>query len=109
MLSSLSKIHREVARVRPSNRQVVVKFLESHQMLFIDILLAGLNDHETFHGSEWNQVTFEKFKNYIKAQEDRLSEVLKKLSYHIEEDNTLALVSQSGRPEMVWSPKNSSP
>jgi hypothetical protein len=100
MLSDISKINRHATRVRPENRQIVTNFIESHEFLFVDILLAGLNDHETFHGSEWNQATFNRFKSYMEAQEKCISETLEKFSFHIEEDS-LAIISQSGRPEIV--------
>jgi hypothetical protein len=61
-------------------------------------ILAGLVSHEE---TIPNPAVFERFKDYVFAQEKRMKKVLELLKYNIDDENTLTLVAGTGRPEKV--------
>jgi hypothetical protein len=86
------------AHFLPSNRGLASRFLDSETMDDMHTILAGLVDHEE---TLPNPAVFEKFKDYVFAQEKRMKKVLELLNYNIDDENTLTLVAGTGRPEQV--------
>jgi hypothetical protein len=86
----------------PSNRRQINSFLESWPLRFVDDMLAGLHDAENWDDLDWDRhPLWIKFKDYVIEYERRMEQVLKTVSYNLDDENTLNLVTRGGRPEPV--------
>lgn len=95
-------MYHDVRKILPANRKVVNGFVNSFSLRFIDDLLAGLREPSSHDGIDWdNSSLFAYFKGYIVEQEDKIEKVLRTVTYHLDDENTLTLVTGGGRPEKV--------
>jgi len=102
--ATLSSLVNASKYVRPANRSAVSKFLMSDPMIWVEQLLSGIRDVDGWkRASHWeNSFIFLKFKEYIGANEKRLKTLLRKISYWVDQDNTLMTVTGGSRPEEVY-------
>ena len=100
---NLNKVVCACGATLPANRAAVHEYLQRWIFQPIDEVLAGLQGT-----SEWDSIRdwdehslFSEFKDYILDEERRLKTTLRRLSYNIDQDNTLYLLTRGGRPEKV--------
>jgi hypothetical protein len=87
-------------KVHPANRKLVADFLSSSSMLDVNLIFAGLTDID-MDEDYFSQEIFDKFKYYIRGEEDRMKSILESITYNIDDENALTLVIGRGRPEKV--------
>lgn len=99
----LSAIIDASKKVHPANRNHVGNFLNGYSMNFVQDVLCGIQDVDGLENAYYwkNSFTFMKFKDYIMGNENRFKTVLRRISYWIDQDNTLITVTGGGRPEKV--------
>lgn len=86
----------------PGNRGQVGGFVNSRAIITIERILSGLRGIDDWDGVDWeNHTVFLKFKDWILGDEKRYKTMLRRLSYCIDQDNTLNTVTRGGRPESV--------
>lgn len=87
----------------PVNRQRVYNFLQ--QFPYVDQLLAGIRqaNHEKSYSphSRQSKLWAENFRSYVDSEERRMYDVLRRVSHHIDDESTLALVVSKTAPEQV--------
>src|SRR5258708_14423586 len=95
---NLNRVVRACPVVLPANRAAVYKYLQRWIFEPIDGVLAGLRGAREWDSIEdWNgHKVFSKFKDYIFPDERRLKTTLHRLSYYINQDNTLHLLTRGG-------------
>ena len=87
---------------KPYNRRTLSWFIESPRMRFVEDLLCGLRDPKNMDNVDWNNnPLFKRFKPYIQEQQDEMDRFLEKISYNIDAENTLRVVTQYRQPEKV--------
>ncbi|KAJ7181386.1 hypothetical protein C8R43DRAFT_1170245 [Mycena crocata] len=93
-------------KVLPANRLEVSRFMGGVGIEWTQSILAGLCNVEDFDWIDWdNDPTFLKFKGWLLDNEKRMKTVLRRLSYQIDQYNTLVTVTgQIGRPEQYILP-----
>lgn len=65
-------------------------------------LLSGLRDVDLWDGVDWEDNSLIlKFNGWVLGNENKMDEILRKLVYNIDQDNTLNTVTGGGRPEKV--------
>ncbi|KAJ7291238.1 hypothetical protein C8J57DRAFT_1704891, partial [Mycena rebaudengoi] len=99
---SLTSLVEASKKVLPSNRAVVSTFVFSNATIWTESILAGLCKVEDFDAMDWeNDEIFLKFKDWVLGNEKRMKTVLRRLSYQIDQHNTLVTITggYSGRPE----------
>ena len=102
----MSRIPIAVDEVLPVNRPMLDYFTTHWCIYGLDMILAGIcrsmdnieNDSRLFH---------QRFKEYVDAEEKKLTESLERVAYRIDAENTLFLVTGSERLEKVRSRKSS--
>lgn len=68
----------------------------------VDRLLAGVRENvQDFEWDESGEELFERFKDYVKGNEDGMKDTLLFLKYYIDDSNILAAVTKSARVETV--------
>ncbi|KAJ6562519.1 hypothetical protein B0H19DRAFT_99038 [Mycena capillaripes] len=103
-LASLVKTSKEVL---PANRLAASRFIFSSATIWIQSILAGLCNVEDFDSVDWeNDQTFLKFKGWVLGNEKRMKTVLRRLSYQIDQHNSLIMVTggYDRRPEQYILP-----
>lgn len=99
---NLDRIVRAYGAVLPANRAAVSKCLRLSIWDALDRVLVGLRDADAWDSIDWEEdKVFSKFKDYVLDEERKLKTILRRLSYYIDEDNTLHTVLGRGRPEKV--------
>ena len=100
---SLSRVVHACQAILPQDRTTIYTYLQVWIFQPLETVLAGLRG-----ASEWDSIedwdedpVFSKFKDYILAEERRLKTTLRRLSYDINQDNTLHILTRGGRPEKV--------
>ena len=100
---NLNRAVRACPAILPQDRTAIYGYLQGIIFLPLGIVLAELRG-----ASEWDSIrdwtehpVFSKFKDYIFAEEKRLKTTLRRLSYDINQDNTLHILTRGGRPEKV--------
>ncbi|KAJ7499168.1 hypothetical protein FB451DRAFT_28305 [Mycena latifolia] len=102
---SLASLIEASKKVLPANRLGVSQFMHSTGTIWIESMLAGLSNVEDFDFMDWeNNETFLKFKGWVLGNEKRMKTVLRRLSYQIDQYNTLVTVAGGGRPEQYILP-----
>jgi hypothetical protein len=102
MVNLLSYISDASHVVLPVNGKVVGSFLTSYEVAFIQNVLAGLQGVEQWDGADWERNTyFLKFKDYIVDVETKMDKILRTLTYYIDAENALNLVTGGIRVERV--------
>jgi len=105
ILRLFSLLSESAKAVLPANRGVVSQFIQCWSIHTTENLLAGLRDVDAWDDVDWDHHrTFLKFKDWILENERRMNEILRKLVYYIDQDNTLNTVTGGGRPEKVTIP-----
>ncbi|KAL0577439.1 hypothetical protein V5O48_004549 [Marasmius crinis-equi] len=98
----LSLIIQSSKRVLPANRRVVSEFLCAWPIAILQRHLSGFERPHFRDSIDWgNNYTFLKFKDWVDDTEQKMEEILGKLVYNIDQDNTLNTVTGGGRPEKV--------
>ncbi len=98
----IDEVAEQSKKVLPSNRKIVNSFIQSDWSLFIDDLCNGLQSAATFDSTDWdNNFLFNQFKPYLLKEEQRMEKMLCTVTYNLDDENTLALVTGGGRPEKV--------
>lgn len=81
---------------------VVNQFVTCIPLGYIDSLLAGLRNPSRHHAVDWDcNPQFVKFKDSIVQQEDEIEAILCSVTYNLDDENTLTLVTGGDRPEKV--------
>ncbi|KAK7040772.1 hypothetical protein VNI00_009678 [Paramarasmius palmivorus] len=92
-------------RALPANRQIIAEFMTSWEIRKIEDLLSALRDVDLWDDTNWDSdVRFLKFKDYVVGNETNMDKELRRVNYYIDEANTLAMVTGSGRPEKYLLP-----
>jgi hypothetical protein len=98
-LHVLDAVAREVL---PANRHTCGSFIASDAINFIDDILSSLNLNTTYDDVDWeHDFIFGQFKQYVFSEKRRMGKILADFRYNIDQENTLTLVTGSGRPETV--------
>ncbi|KAL0569703.1 hypothetical protein V5O48_012263 [Marasmius crinis-equi] len=97
----LSLIIQSSKRELPANRRVVSEFLCASPITILQHHLSGYERSHLRNSIDWGNHTFSKFKNWVDDTEQKMEEILSKLVYNIDQDNTLNTVTGGGRPEKV--------
>ena len=89
--------------ILPANRAVVFQHLQRWIFRPVDTVLGGLRSASEWEWIEdWNEhKVFSRFKDHILDEEKNLKTTLRRLSYDINQDNTLHMLTRGGRPEKV--------
>ena len=89
--------------VLPVNRRYIHKLCELNlHWEILDSLLAGIGDRRVADVGAFGRDTWQwQFRSYIDEEERRMHEVLQRLGYTIDDENTLTLVVGRRRPEQV--------
>jgi len=99
LFSSLSEASKAVL---PANRVAVGQFMQGWSIRNTECLLSGLRDIDSWDDVDWaHNRLFLRFKEWVLQNERTMNEVLRKLVYYIDQDNTLNTVTGGGRPEKV--------
>ena len=100
---NLNRVVRACEDILPANRASVYKYLQWGIFESIDGVLAGLRGADEWDSIEdWNKhEVFSKFQKYVHKEERRLKTILCELSYGIDQDKTLNLLTRKGRLEKV--------
>ena len=100
---NLNRVVCDCGAILPANRASVYKYLQWQIFQPIDEVLAGLRGAGEWDSIEdWNNHgVFSKFQGYVLNEEQRLKSTLCRLSYDINQDSTLHVLTQGGRPEEV--------
>ena len=100
---NLNRAVRACGIILPANRAAVFQHLQMWIFQPIDRVLGGLRGASEWDWIEdWNEhKVFSKFKDYILSEERVLKTALRRLSYDINQDNTLHMLTRGGRPEKV--------
>ena len=100
---TLNRIVCACQAILPEGRTSIYKYLQWGIFRLIDRVLAGLRGASQWDSiKDWNKHrVFSKFKDYILTEERRLKTTLRRLSYDINQDNTLHILTRGGRPEKV--------
>lgn len=100
----MSRICIPLQQILPVNRRLVLSFTQSISVWsFIDSMLAGIQQagYAETQGY-WFNLWRERFKSYVDQEERCMDDVLTRLSYYIDAENTLPLVvGRFARPEQV--------
>ncbi|KAF9264173.1 hypothetical protein L218DRAFT_998910 [Marasmius fiardii PR-910] len=100
----LSLIAQSSKKVLPANHRVVSEYITAWPLAALQHLLSGLKNVEYWDSMDWeNNFIFLKFKCWVAETEHRMEEILGKLAYYIDQDNTLDTVTGGGRPEKASS------
>jgi hypothetical protein len=83
--------------ILPENR-AAIKF---YSRWWVETILSGLRGANEWEVDWDHNVLFSKFKDYILDEEKRLKIILRRLSYNIDQDNTLHTLTGGSRPEKV--------
>ncbi|TCD61202.1 hypothetical protein EIP91_008790 [Steccherinum ochraceum] len=101
-----AKIWSALKDVLPANRKYTNEFNQSDAVFYyIDFILAGIQESGNIEAGQrkfslWNR----RFKSFVDHEERRLDEVLSKVCYQIDDENTLALIVGHARPEQYVLP-----
>lgn len=97
----MKKIDQSIEEVLPINRVLINRFVEGLE--FVDRLICGLGDSKDhLDDIDWeSNDTFSKFRSYIDDQEERMAAALRTVAYHLDDENTLRLVTGEREPERV--------
>jgi hypothetical protein len=88
--------------ILPANRAATSDFFRWSVLSSIDYVLSGLRDARDWDYTDWNgDSIFSKFKDFVLDEERKLKTKLRRLSYNIDQDNTLHTLTGGGRPEKV--------
>ena len=100
---SLNRVADACQAIPSQGRTAIYKYLQVGIFQPLDAVLAGLRGASEWDSiRDWNEhPVFSKFKDYILAEEKRLKITLRRLSYDINQDNTLHILTRGGRPEKV--------
>ena len=103
----IARIGTLLPQVLETNRPLADHCLNSmFTSIVTDILLAGL--HRTLEDVDQDDELFDRFKDYVMADESKMKDKLETVMYCIDAPNTLDLVTNSaGRVEKVSSRKDS--
>jgi hypothetical protein len=86
----------------PSNRRICGDFIHSEAVKFLDDILSSLEDTSMYDNIDWEHHSiFGQFNQYVFSEQRRLKKMLVDLRYHIDQENTLTLITGSARPETV--------
>lgn len=98
----LHQIFYELSReALPANRQIISEFIE-WPVCIVDDLCSGLREPDAWDGVDWDSYpVFKKFKDYIIEQEKRIEKVLRTITYNLDDEIALTLVTGGVRPEKV--------
>lgn len=97
-----NKIGRLVQTVLPVNRVVINNFMESRGLHFIDKLLCGLHEPAKMDDIDWDHdVLFGRFREYINDREEDMKRMVGAVTYHLDDQTTLRIVTRGGQPEKV--------
>ncbi|KAF9041886.1 hypothetical protein BDZ89DRAFT_1059909 [Hymenopellis radicata] len=101
----IDEVSKQSKKVLPLNRKIVNDFIQSHSVSFIDDLCNGLQSATAFDGVDWdNNPLFDRFKSYILEEEQRMEKMLRTVTYNLDDENMLTLVTGGGRPEKYIMP-----
>ena len=100
---TLNKVVCVCKDILPEGRTSIYRYLQWGIFQSIEGVLAGLRGASEWDSiGDWNEhKVFSKFKGYILTEEKRLKTTLRRLSYDINQDNTLHTLTRGGRPERV--------
>ena len=102
ILKLLAQYDDNVREILPGNRQIAEQFITSWGLLFVDDLCSGLSNPEGMDWVDWESNTmFLRFKDFILREEKQLERKLRTVNYSIDDENTLAMVTNGARPEKV--------
>ena len=87
----------------PANRAALNAFVESTGLRFVALLLSGIAVSED--QIDWeNDTLFCRFKDYILEQEQKMRDVLHSISYCIDDESALKMLTGGRQPEKVSIP-----
>jgi hypothetical protein len=102
IVRDLAHLESSALETIPANRRVVGEFIGSPALRFIDDVLAGIPDEDTYDDVDWDHdYIFGQFKTHIHAEQRRMKKTLDSLRFNIDQDNTLNVITGGGRPETV--------
>jgi hypothetical protein len=102
IVRDLAKLESSALQVIPANRRIIGKFFDSSALRFIEDILSGIQDEGGYDDLDWeHNYFFGHFKTYILAEQRRMGKTLDSLTFYIDQDNTLTVVTGGGRPETV--------
>ncbi|TFY59172.1 hypothetical protein EVG20_g7885 [Dentipellis fragilis] len=94
------EIYQASKHALPANRNAVNNFLSSSYIDSFDGILSGIQESVTERSFDWDtDPLFLKFRSYILDEEERMRAVLESFYYRIDDELTLRLASDTGRPE----------
>ncbi|EIN09354.1 hypothetical protein PUNSTDRAFT_134506 [Punctularia strigosozonata HHB-11173 SS5] len=100
IISEISEVSRDVL---PANRRIVDAYVGSWQTLRLpERFLAGM--HDSSDGPDLDVWLLSRFKLYVDAEYNRLKRILTSILYYIDDNGTLALLTQSQRLEKTLLP-----
>ena len=86
----------------PANRAASSYFFRWWILSSVDNPLSGLRGARQWDYIDWDgDGVFSKFKDYVLDEERKLKTMLRRVSYNIDEDNTLHTLTGGDRPEKV--------
>lgn len=89
-------------QVIPANRSTVDAFMTGLGVRFVERVMCGLRQPHVMDHVDWDHdPLLNHFREYIDKKEERMREMLQAISYHIDEQNTLGLVTGYTQPEKV--------
>ena len=94
----LARIDDASRDVLPSNRDLVNRFTGSYPVVVIHAYLAGIWGCQ---GEKPKSDLFQNFEDYVQAEEGIVLEILSKLKYNLDAENTVQMVLGPTRPEKV--------
>ncbi|KAL0577140.1 hypothetical protein V5O48_004854 [Marasmius crinis-equi] len=101
----LSLITRSSKRVQPANRRAASELLGHWSINTLQNHLSGFQRTGYWESIDWDEdYVFSKFKDWVVETENKMEEILDKLVYYIDQDNTLNTVTGGGRPEKFMMP-----
>jgi hypothetical protein len=104
ILQDFVELDKVAGNVLPANRHIVNGFISSRALDFVDDIMSGIQITDPYDGSDSHRnhgFLVGKFKDYILEERKRIVDVLDRLNFCIDEENTLALVTGGGRLETV--------
>ncbi|KAF9041891.1 hypothetical protein BDZ89DRAFT_1034712 [Hymenopellis radicata] len=105
IIQLIDEVTKQSKKVLPLNRKIVNDFILSSSVYFIDGLCNGLQSATGFDSVDWdNNPLFDRFKSYILEEEQRMEKMLRTVTYNLDDENTLTLVTGGGRPEKNLNP-----
>jgi hypothetical protein len=104
ILRDFIKLDEAAQNILPSNRRIVNNFVSSQALNFVNDIMSGIHITGPYDGIDSQRdhaFLFSRFREHVFERRKRIVDVLDKLNFCIDEENTLALVTGDGRLDNV--------